>query len=87
MSEGPSIGMANDINIVKDPFNSRFKTKFKGTWIANFGYTFDTANDHIKKGWADLVSFGWLYVANPDLVEKFQSNAELNSVKYIPDMS
>jgi N-ethylmaleimide reductase len=87
VSEGPSIGMANDITKVKSPFCAKHKKKFNGTWIANFGYTQTVANDHVQKGYADLVSFGWSYVANPDLVEKFKSGATLYSCGNIQDMS
>ena len=30
--------MANDITKIKNPMNKKFKKKFNGTWIANFGY-------------------------------------------------
>lgn len=87
MAEGPSQRMDNDINTIQNPFNAKFKKSFKGTWISGFGYTKETANDHIKKGQTDLVAFGWLYVANADLVEKFASGETLNSCKNITDMS
>lgn len=87
VSEGPSIGMANDITKIKTLMSSKFKKKFNGTWIANFGYDQKIANDHITKGYTDLVSFGWPYVANPDLVEKFKSGGSLYSCGNIQDMS
>lgn len=77
--------MNNDINTIKDKFNEKFKSKFYGTWISGFGYTLDTANDHIKRGITDMVAFGWLYVCNADLVEKFASNSELNNIENIND--
>jgi hypothetical protein len=39
MAEGLGIGMENDINAIKNRFNERFKSQFKGTWISGFGYT------------------------------------------------
>lgn len=87
VSEGLSTGSDNDINYIKDPFNKKFKQQFKGTWIANYGFTQETANEHLKNDWADLISFGWPYLANPDLPEKFKTGAPQNSIKYIKDMS
>ena len=46
--------------------------------MTNNGYNFDTANQIIEDGYADLVSFGKLYISNPDLVERFRKNAPLN---------
>lgn len=77
MAEGYGIGMDNDIKDIKERLNEKFKSTFKGTWISGFGYTQETANEHIKQGVTDLVAFGWLYVANADLVEKFASGQEL----------
>jgi N-ethylmaleimide reductase len=51
---------------------------FKGTYIANNGYTREMAIDAIESGRADAVAFGRLFIANPDLVERFKQNAVLN---------
>lgn len=53
---------------------------FKGAWIVNNGYTEDMAIDAISSGYADLVAFGKPFIANPDLVERFKRNAELNAL-------
>jgi N-ethylmaleimide reductase len=88
LSEGLSGGSFNtDINDIKDPFNAKFKSKFKGAWISNYGYSLEDANQHLRNGQTDLISFGWPYVANPDLVEKFANGTQLSHVKYIKDMS
>lgn len=50
---------------------------YSGVIMANCGYTGEQAEKDIAAGLADLVSFGRLYLANPDLVERFASNAEL----------
>jgi N-ethylmaleimide reductase len=47
--------------------------------MTNGGYTLDSANAAISTGMADLVAFGNLYIANPDLVERFAANASLNT--------
>lgn len=46
--------------------------------IINAGYTRETAEEVIKDKKADLVSFGALFLANPDLPERFRLNAPLN---------
>lgn len=79
MNEGPMIGLANDIKLAENQFGDRFKSSFKGTWISNYGHTKDTGNEYIQKGTADLISYGWPYVANSDIVEKFTTGAPLNS--------
>ena len=36
------------------------------------------ANEVVERGEADAVAFGKLWIANPDLVERFRREAELN---------
>jgi N-ethylmaleimide reductase len=57
---------------------SYFRPIFKGTLIVNWDYDRDKANTAIASGDADLVSFGKLFIANPDLPERFRINALLN---------
>jgi len=52
---------------------------FAGTYIANGGYALSSANEAVARDQADLVSFAALYLANPDLVERFKTNAALNA--------
>lgn len=49
----------------------------RGTLVANMGYDRDSAEKEIAAGRADAVSFGRLYVANPDLPERFAANVPL----------
>jgi N-ethylmaleimide reductase len=46
--------------------------------IANFGYNRETGEAELQKGIAKLISFGALFLANPDLPKRFELNAELN---------
>ena len=46
--------------------------------ITGTGFDRNTANAVLSAGYADLVSFGVPYIANPDLVERFRSDAPLN---------
>jgi len=48
--------------------------------IINAGYTRDTAEDVLITEKAQLVSFGALFLANPDLPERFYLNTALNEV-------
>lgn len=50
------------------------------TIIANCGYTKETGEAELEKGIAKLISFGALFLANPDLPKRFELNAELNQL-------
>jgi 2,4-dienoyl-CoA reductase-like NADH-dependent reductase (Old Yellow Enzyme family) len=54
------------------------KKEFGGIVIANQGLDKVTAESIIDRGEADLVSWGKLYIANPDLVTRLRENAPLN---------
>lgn len=51
---------------------------FGGPYVANANYTRDRAAQAIAEGRADLVAFGKLAIANPDLVARLRANAPLN---------
>jgi len=59
------------------------KEKFGGKYMANNGYDQARAESAIHNGDADVIAFGKLYLANPDLVERFTQGAALNT----PDQS
>jgi N-ethylmaleimide reductase len=46
--------------------------------IANCGYTRETGEAELQKGIARLISYGTLFLANPDLPKRFELNAGLN---------
>lgn len=48
------------------------------TIIANCGYTKETGEAELEKGIAKLISYGALFLANPDLPRRFELNSELN---------
>ncbi|MDZ4087390.1 MAG: alkene reductase [Tabrizicola sp.] len=54
------------------------RDRFKGTYIANNGYTRETAVAAVASGKVDLVAFGKLYISNPDLAERLAQDAPLN---------
>ena len=51
---------------------------FKGCYMANNGYDLRLALEARRRNLADLISFGRLYIANPDLVERFRYGGPLN---------
>jgi len=60
-----------------------FRSIFNGTLIAAGGYDREEGNAVLASGDADLVAYGRLFIANPDLPERFALNAPLNE----PDRS
>jgi N-ethylmaleimide reductase len=57
---------------------SRFKKTFGGVLIAAGGFTKETAEKVVAAGHADAIAFGRLFIANPDLPERFRRGAGLN---------
>lgn len=54
------------------------KKRFKGVYMANGGYDLERSLKSLERGDADLISIGKLFLANPDLVERFRKGAPLN---------
>ncbi len=48
-------------------------------WMVNNGYNRELAIDAIEENKADLVAFGKLFIANPDLVERLKNDTVLNA--------
>ncbi len=55
------------------------RAKFHGPFVINGGYGRESADAVLAAGLADLVSFGSLFLANPDLPERFVEGAPLNT--------
>lgn len=51
---------------------------FNGTTIVCGGMTRESGEQILQDGKADLIAFATVYIANPDLPERFAENAELN---------
>ena len=77
----PRADQQSDINAL-DPnapdAAGRFKSKFGGKVISAGGYVHATASAAIAEGRADAIAFGRLFIANPDLPERFRHGAALN---------
>jgi N-ethylmaleimide reductase len=55
-----------------------FRKIWRGPLIANKGYDLERANAVLREGAADLVSFAALYLANPDLDQRFRRGGPFN---------
>lgn len=55
-----------------------FRKAFQGVLISAGGYTAESAESAIANHFADAVAFGRLFIANPDLPQRFRLRAELN---------
>lgn len=55
-----------------------FRRLWRGALIGNKGYDLARANAALREGLVDLVSFAALFLANPDLPERFRRGAVLN---------
>ena len=62
-----------------DSLGPVLKAEFGGVYIANEGYTGESAQAAVAAGKADAVAFGVPYIATPDLAERLQRNAPLNT--------
>jgi N-ethylmaleimide reductase len=77
-------GGARDFQQGEQPFDyAAFKAAYRnaggaGAWLVNNGYDKALAEAALAEGRADLVAFGKLFIANPDLVSRFQGGMELN---------
>jgi N-ethylmaleimide reductase len=58
--------------------NKEFRPLYQGPLMVNWDYDQDSGNAAIAAGQADLVSYGRLFIANPDLPRRFAQNAPLN---------
>ncbi|VAI10978.1 unnamed protein product [Triticum turgidum subsp. durum] len=55
-----------------------FRRAFSGTFMVNGAYDREEGDKAVADGYADLVAYGRLFLANPDLPERFKRNAALN---------
>jgi 2,4-dienoyl-CoA reductase-like NADH-dependent reductase (Old Yellow Enzyme family) len=71
-----------------DRIGPQLKRAFGGIYIANEKMTGASAAELLAAGDADAVAFGQLFIANPDLPQRFQRGAALNAPRpdsfYLP---
>jgi N-ethylmaleimide reductase len=62
------------------PFDyAALKAAFPGAWMVNNAYDRAMAEEAVARGDADLVAFGKLFIANPDLTRRLREGAPLNA--------
>lgn len=62
----------------KDLGTHFFRSIYKGILISAGGYDRETGNAVLEAGDADLIAYGRWFLSNPDLPERFATNAPLN---------
>jgi N-ethylmaleimide reductase len=68
---------------VPDAMKAAFRQLFKGALVLSGGYDAACAEGDLVAGKADLVAVGRPFLANPDLIARWQAGAAVNA----PDMS
>lgn len=61
-----------------EEISAALRHTFKGVYIANGGYNKEKAITRISEGKADAITFGRLFLANPDLPKRLRLDAKLN---------
>jgi N-ethylmaleimide reductase len=77
------VGPAEDltgtpVEVLQDNYFSHFRRHYSGRLMANLGFTQESGNAILKEGTVDLISFGTPFIANPDLVERFEHHIPLS---------
>ena len=54
------------------------RRQFRGLYMANNGYDMHSGNEALASGRADMIAYGQLFIANPDLPYRFAHNLPLN---------
>lgn len=67
----------SDIEFLETEIAKHYRPIYKGNLMINAGFTQEKGNQVIKDGNADLVSFGKLFISNPDLPQRFAINAPM----------
>jgi len=73
----PPVLPAENIRII-----ALLRKEFNGAYMLNAGYDLASGNAAIGWGIADLIAIGKLFIANPDLVDRFKNKSPLN----VPDV-
>lgn len=58
---------------LSDDLVRKVREAFQGSLIWTGGFTGNTAQTALETGWVDLIGFGRPFIANPDLVARFQN--------------
>jgi N-ethylmaleimide reductase len=67
----------------KIDWHGKLRALYRGVYLANGGFTKEAGEKLLSGGGADAIVYGKLFLANPDLPERFRRDAPLNK----PDQS
>lgn len=74
----PAIDLKGTIvESLQENYFGQFRKMYSGTLMANGGFTQESGNAIIENGFADIVSFGAPFIANPDLIARFEQQIPL----------
>jgi len=63
-----------------DSIGPAIKRAFGGPYVANERFTIEQSEKALADGWADAISFGVKFIANPDLPARLRAGAPLNEL-------
>ncbi|XP_065881289.1 12-oxophytodienoate reductase 1-like [Euphorbia lathyris] len=68
-----------DLDIIETPYSLvSMRKAFKGTFMVAGGYDREDGNKAVEENRADVIAYGRLFLANPDLPKRFELDAPLN---------
>ena len=73
-----SAGGGDQVNEEAPVTSELFRAAYQGKFITAGGYDQALGEKVLEDGLADAVAYGRIYIANPDLAERFLQNAPLN---------
>ncbi|MCK5781773.1 MAG: alkene reductase [Flavobacteriales bacterium] len=71
----------DDAPEIPDSFRIDLRKAFRNTIIATGRYNLKRAQYMLATDWVDMIGFGRLYIANPDLVERFKNDGPYNKLR------
>ncbi|WGK65126.1 alkene reductase [Croceiramulus getboli] len=67
----------SDVDFLDSEIAKRYRPIYSGSLMINNGFDKESGNEVIAKEHADLVSFGKLFISNPDLPHRFEVDAPM----------
>jgi len=61
-------------------WHEKLRRIYNGVYFANGGFTEESGEEFLAENKADAIVYGKLFLANPDLPERFRENARLNEL-------
>jgi N-ethylmaleimide reductase len=67
----------SDVDFLESHIAKHYRPIYKGNLMINSEFDHESGNKVIEEGNADLVAYGKLFISNPDLVHRFEVNADM----------